>query len=210
MNEKLRVVGGLTRHDVKNKLSIISANVYLLKKRIGNDSELTKYLDSINTAVNSSDKLLEFSRLYEKIGAEQLTQVDVEECFNEAVSLLPNQVGIEIVNECHGLSVMADSLLRQLFYNLLDNSLKHGLKVTQIKVHFTRLEGGGVKLFYEDNGVGISEVNKPRLFTEGFTTGNGSGLGLRLVKKMVEVYGWSIQENGLSTVGARFEITIKQ
>lgn len=208
MNEKLRVVGSVTRHDVKNKLSIINANVYLLKKKLGGDPELSKYLDAINNAVSSSDKLFEFSRLYEKIGAEQLTEVNVSECFNEAVALLPSLVGIEIVNECHGLTVMADSLLRQLFYNLLDNSSKHGVKVTQVKLRFSKSEDG-VKLYYEDNGVGISDENKLRLFTEGFTTGNGSGLGLRLAKKMVDVYGWSIAETGIAGQGVRFEISIK-
>lgn len=208
MNEKLRVVGSVTRHDVKNKLSIINANVYLLKKKLGSDPELSKYLDAINNAVTSSDKLFEFSRIYEKIGAEQLTEVNVSECFNEAVALLPSLVGIEIVNECHGLTVMADSLLRQLFYNLLDNSSKHGVKVTQVKLRYSKSEEG-TKLYYEDNGVGISDENKLRLFTEGFTTGNGSGLGLRLAKKMIDVYGWSIAETGIAGQGVRFEISIK-
>jgi PAS domain S-box len=208
MNEKLRVVGSVTRHDVKNKLSIISANVYLLKKRLGGDPELLKYLDAISNAVTSSDKLFEFSRLYEKIGAEQLTEVNVEECFNEAVALQPNLVGVDIVNECSGLTVMADSLLRQLFYNLLDNSSKHGVKVTEVKLRFSKSESG-IKLYYEDNGVGISDENKTKLFTEGFTTGNGSGLGLRLARKVVEVYGWSIAETGVAGSGVRFEISIK-
>lgn len=207
MNEKLRVVGSVTRHDVKNKLSIISANVYLLKKRLNSDPELVRYLDAISTAVTSSDKLFEFSRLYEKIGAEQLTQVNVGECFNEAAALLPSLVGVEVVNECQSLTVMADSLLRQLFYNLLDNSSKHGQKVTQVKLRFSK-STDGVKLYYEDNGVGISNENKLRLFTEGFTTGNGSGLGLRLVRKILEVYGWSIKETGVAGEGVRFEVSL--
>jgi signal transduction histidine kinase len=208
MNEKLRVVGSVTRHDVKNKLSIINANVYLLKKKLGGDPELSKYLDAISNAVTSSDKLFEFSRIYEKIGAEQLTEVNVGECFNEAVALLPSLVGVEVVNECQNLTVIADSLLRQLFYNLLDNSSKHGVKATRVSLRFSKLENG-LKLYYEDNGVGISDENKLRLFTESFTTGNGSGLGLRLAKKMVDVYGWSIAETGVAGEGVRFEISIK-
>jgi PAS domain S-box-containing protein len=207
MNEKLRVVGSLTRHDVKNKLSIINANIYLLKKRLGNDPELAKYLDAINTAVLSSDKLFEFSRLYEKIGADELTLINVEDCFNEAVALTPNLIGVEVTNEYKGVTVTADSLLRQLFYNFIDNSLKHGVKVTRIKAYFTRNEQA-TTLFYEDNGIGISAENKQKLFTESFTTGKGSGLGLRLAKRMVDVYGWSIKETGVPDEGVRFEITI--
>jgi signal transduction histidine kinase len=65
-----------------------------------------------------------------------------------------------------------------------------------------------VKLFYEDNGIGVSETNKPKLFESGFTTGNGSGLGLYLVKKMMDVYGWKIEETGEPGIGAKFTITI--
>jgi PAS domain S-box-containing protein len=207
MNEKLRVVGSLTRHDVKNKLSIINANVYLLKKRIGDDPELVKYLEAISTAVLSSDKLFEFSRLYEKIGAEELTQINMGDCLDEAVALTPNLAGVEVINECHGVTVTADSLLRQLFYNFIDNSLKHGVKVSKIKVYCNR-NNQATTLFYEDNGEGISADNKQKLFTEGFTTGKGSGLGLRLAKRMVDVYGWSIKETGVPGEGVRFEITI--
>ena len=89
---------------------------------------------------------------------------------------------IKVVNDCQGLCVTADSLLKQLFYNFLDNSLKYGEKVTQIRLHFTN-EGDGVKLFYEDDGVGIPEANKPKLFHEGFTTGKSTGLGLFLDKE---------------------------
>jgi signal transduction histidine kinase len=74
-------------------------------------------------------------------------------------------------------------------------------------LHFTN-EGDGVKLFYEDDGVGIPEANKPKLFLEGFTTGKSTGLGLFLTKKMVEVYGWSITEKGEPGKGAKFVITI--
>ena len=50
MNEKLRVVGSLTRHDVGNKLMAAKSNLYLLKKRIGDNPDLVKYLDSIDFA----------------------------------------------------------------------------------------------------------------------------------------------------------------
>ena len=207
VNEKLGVVGSLTRHDVRNKLMVVKSNLYLLKKQIGDNPKLAKYLEDINLAINQSDKMFEFSRFYEKIGVEEPSKIDVAQCFNQAVTLLPNLGTIKIVNDCQGLEVMADSLLKQLFYNFVDNSLKHGEKVTQIRVHFTD-EGDGVKLFYEDDGVGIPEANKPKLFHEGFTTGKSTGLGLFFIKKMVEVYGWTITEEGEPGKGARFVINI--
>jgi PAS domain S-box-containing protein len=208
VNEKLRVVGSLTRHDVGNKLMAAKSNLYLLKKRIGDNPDLAKYLDIIDSALASSDEIFEFSRLYEHIGVEKPSKENVFENFNQAVALMPNLGNIEVVNECKGLMVVADSLLKQLFYNFIDNSLKHGEKVTKIQLHYNREDDGGAILVYEDNGVGISEANKLKLFDKGFSTGKGSGLGLYLVKKMMNVYGWTITEDGKPDKGAKFVITI--
>jgi len=207
INQKLGVVGSLTRHDIGNKLMVMKANMYLLKKQIGDNPKLAMYLEGIDSAIDQSDKMFKFSRFYEKIGVEEPSEIDVAECFNQAVALVPSLGTIRIDNDCQGLEVMADSLLKQLFYNFLDNSLKHGEKVTQIRLHYTK-EGDGLNLFYEDNGVGIPEANKPKLFHEGFSTGKSTGLGLFLIKKMVEVYGWTISEKGETGKGAKFNITI--
>ncbi len=207
MNEKLRVVGSLTRHDVVNKLMTAKSNVHLLKKRIDHKPDLVKYLDNIDSALESTDKIFEFSHLYERIGAEKPSKENVFESFNQATALISKLGKVKIENECKGLVVVADSLLKQLFYNFIDNSLKHGQKVSQIRLHYTK-EGDGVRLFYEDDGVGISEINKSKLFKAGFTTGNGSGLGLYLIKKMMDVYGWTITEEGEPGKGEKFAISI--
>jgi PAS domain S-box-containing protein len=207
LNEKLRMVSSLLRHDVGNKLMAAKSNLYLLKKHSGDKPELAKYFEGIDSAFASSDKLFEFSHFYERVGIEKLSKIDVAECFNQAAALFQELGTIRVVNNCQGLEVWADSLLRQLFYNLIDNSLKHGEKVTQMRMHLNKNEYE-VNLFFEDNGVGVPEANKPKLFEIGFTTGGGSGLGLHLIKKMVEVYGWSIEENGEPGKGAKFTITI--
>lgn len=204
-NEKLKVVGSLTRHDVKNQNSAIKAHVYLLKKLVGANPALRQHLEGIESAVNQSERIFEFSRMYEQIGAEEPSRVDVGESFAEAIKLQSESSKLSFANDCKGLQVMADSMLRQLFYNLIDNSLKHGQKVTQVKLRYQRNKDA-IKIIYEDNGAGIAKENKNRIFS-GFTTG-GSGLGLKLVKKMIEAYGWSIEENGVPEKGARFEIAI--
>jgi PAS domain S-box-containing protein len=206
-NEKIRVVGSLTRHDVRNKLSIILSNAYLLRKNIGDSPKLVKFIFNIENAVEASSKLFEFSSYYEKIGVEQPSEIDVGEFFKQAVALQTNLPELQIINKCSGFTVSADSLLRQIFYNLIDNSIKHGQKTSKLHVYFLE-EQDVTKLIYEDNGVGVSEANKQRLFTEGFTTGNGSGLGLMLVKKIVEAYGWAIAEEGQPGAGAKFVMSI--
>ena len=95
-----------------------------------------------------------------------------------------------------------------MFYNFIDNTRKYGVKATTINVYYQEEESGKLSLVYEDDGVGISAENKPRLFAEGFSTGSSTGFGLFLIKKMIDVYGWSIIEEGESGKGAKFSITI--
>jgi PAS domain S-box-containing protein len=208
MNEKLRVVGGLTRHDVRNKLSIITGNLYLAKKELTAEGKIVDRLKQMEMAVEQIVRILGFAKAYEMLGAEELTYTDVEKGVNEAVSLFPNLKGIGVINDCHGLSVLADSLLQKLFYNLIDNSLKHGQKISKIRVRYEETSGDELKLVYEDDGVGILNENKPKLFKEGYSTGRSTGYGLYLIKKIVEVYGWTIQETGEPGKGAQFTITI--
>jgi len=205
LNEKLRVLGGLTRHDVRNKLMVMNNSLYILRKRLVDSPELLKYLEKMELAVKQSNNLLELGQIYEKIGSEKLSRISVEESFTQAASLINNE-NLNVINRCQGLTVIADSMLKQLFYNLIDNSIKHGETVTKVKLWF-ETESSEIKLYYEDNGVGISQENKQLIFSEGFTTG-GTGLGLKLVKKMIESYGWSITENGEPGKGARFQITL--
>ena len=56
--------------------------------------------------------------------------------------------------------------------------------------------------------MGIERDAKQKIFDEGHTTGKGSGYGLYLVKRMMEVYGWIIEETGEPDKGAQFTITI--
>jgi PAS domain S-box-containing protein len=207
MNEKLRVIGGLTRHDVRNKLSVITGNTYLNKKKLQDHPEIIESFKDIESACELIVRIFDFARDYERLGVEELTYIDVEDSVQKAASLFTNINGTKIVNDCHGLTVLADSLMTQLYYNLIDNSLKYGSQVTMIKIRYEESEGQ-LRLIYEDDGVGISQEAKLKLFQEGYTTGKGSGYGLYLIKKMMEVYGWTIQEIGMQGKGAQFVITI--
>jgi PAS domain S-box-containing protein len=207
LEEKLRVVGSLTRHDVRNKLTAVAGNAYLLRKRFASDPEATEWLRSVEVAVRQSERIFDFAGAYEKLGVEQLAYMDAKKILDEAVALFPNLKNIRIVNECGGLTLLTDSLLRQLFYNLIDDSLKYGEKLTQIRIRYEKSEDQ-LKLVYEDDGVGISQDAKPKLFNEGYTTGKGSGYGLYLVRRMMDVYGWTIDETGVPGKGAQFTIDI--
>jgi signal transduction histidine kinase len=208
MNEKLRVTGGLTRHDVRNKLSIITGNAYLARKELAGNKKVQDYLKEMEIAVQQAVRIFDFAKAYEMLGVEELAYVDVERTVDEAVSLFSDLKGAKVTTDCHGLCVLADSLLMQLFSNLIDNSLKHGRKTTRIRVYYEETGQDELKLVYEDDGVGIPAEEKSKLFKERFSTGGRPGYGLYLIGKTVEVYGWMIQETGTPGKGVQFTIMI--
>ena len=205
LNDKLRVVGSLTRHDIRNKLTAFNCLMFLLKKKIGDNQTSLQYLTEMEKVSDQLLHILEFERTYEQVGSEELTFVKVCRFFAQAVTLFSDFKGIKPVCECEGLEVRADSLLRQVIYNLIDNTLKYGRKATSIKLYF-RKESDSLLLIYEDNGEGISQERKLHLFEKGF--GRGTGMGLHLIKKIIDAYNWTLEENGELGVGAKFTMII--
>ena len=155
LNEKLRVVGSLTRHDIRNKLSIVTGNAFLLRKKFGSSLDIVNNIKMIEQACKDTEEILEFAKTYEQLGVEELNYVDVEKTLQEAMMLFSTSLNIEVINDCRGLAVLADSFLRQMFYNLIDNSAKHGEKVTKIRIWYEKSKQGWLKIIYEDDGVGI-------------------------------------------------------
>ncbi len=205
INEKLTVVGRLTRHDARNKLAVILNNIFLAKKRIAEDEVATGYLQSVNLAVEQMKQIFEFARTYERVGIEELSYSKVEKCFCEAVHMLSVSKSLQITNQTAGLVLLADSLLRQVFYNLVHNSLVHAKDVNKIRVYYKK-EKNQLHLMYEDNGPGIAEDKKDKIFCEGY--GKGTGYGLYLIQKICENYGWTIKEMGVPGEGAKFVSSI--
>ncbi|MCW4009411.1 MAG: hybrid sensor histidine kinase/response regulator [Candidatus Bathyarchaeota archaeon] len=203
LNEKLRVVGSLTRHDVRNKLVSLSGHVFLLKKKLEQNPDLAKHVSEIEFASKQIVELLEFAQLYEKLGAEELTYLEVEKYVNDAAALFPDFKNIRLINQCQGLVVLADSLLRQLFYNLIENTMKHGGNVTSIRFRY-EVDDSQIKLIYEDDGVGIPDALRKELFEE--RTSRGINHGLYVVSRICEAYNWAVKETGKTGEGAQFTV----
>ena len=206
LNEKLNVISQLTRHNIRNKLSAITGNIYLGKKQLAAGHKALEYIDKIESSCSQIVKILNFAGVYEMLGVEEAAHADVEKTFEEAVSLFPDLGGVRIINRCKGLVVLADSLLRLVFYHLIDNTIKYGRNVSQIVVCYEETGADKLRLAYEDNGCGIPQAEKSELFSKGYE--KGSGFGLYLVKEIMKVYGWTIKETGKSRQGAKFAITI--
>ncbi|MCW4034670.1 MAG: sensor histidine kinase, partial [Candidatus Bathyarchaeota archaeon] len=204
INEKLRIVGSLTRHDVQNKLAIIANNLYLAKLKLSPTHETINTFESVENNLDQIKYIFSFAGVYEKIGVEKRTMLNVGKCVDDAAKLLGLE-NVELINKCADLSVFADSLLTQIFYNLMHNSIVHGETMTQIKI-YPEQNADNQKIVYEDNGVGIPENEKELIFSEGY--GKGTGYGMFLVKKICDAYGWTINEAGEEGKGARFVMEI--
>jgi PAS domain S-box-containing protein len=205
VNEKLNVVGTLTRHDVRNKLAVIMGNLSIAQELLPPNHHVIKYLERTELAFEEIGRIFDRAHAYEHLGVDKLSYIDVKRSCDEAISLFHDLKGIQLVKKCERLTVYADLLLGQLFYNLIDNSLKHGKHVTKIKMYYEK-EKDGLNLIYEDNGVGIPVANKVKIF--GDQTEKGHGIGLHMVKVLCNIYGWSIKETGTEGQGVKFVISI--
>jgi PAS domain S-box-containing protein len=208
LNEQLNVTSGLTRHDIRNKLTALTFKAYLAKKRSKENPEMLSYLTDIEAIDNNIARLLEFAKTYELLGTQEQTQVNVGKIVADAVSLFVDLKGVTVINECEDIEVNANSLLLELFHNMIDNSLKYGPpKISEIKVYAQINHEGATEIIYEDNGNGIDPTIKDRLFEKGVTT-KGTGYGLWLIRRICEMYGWTVREKGVYGQGVRFVMTI--
>jgi len=202
LNEKLSVVGGFIRHDIRNKLMGISGNVYLAEKYFEDKDRVKASLNNIKTATNNILSSLNFAKDFEMLGNQELTYTDVGKAFDQAITAFGDLRKVNIINECKGLTLYADEMLTTVFHNLIENSLKYGKTLTEIKIHAeTKKEVTIIR--YQDNGTGIDREIKEKLFVKG--VGKGTGYGLYLIKRTCEIYGWTIDETGQPGKGVCFE-----
>ncbi len=201
ITEKFALLNSITQHDAGNKISALMARLELMKEGITDP----KQRDEISRMVQIADDLAElfaFTRVYQEIGLKNPQ-------WQEITSLVNNlHAGpLRIVSDVAGLKIFADPLLSKVFTNLLDNTVRHGGQVTTVTITATKT-GSGLVLSWEDDGVGIEQADKERIFDRNF--GKNTGLGLFLVREILSLTGITVKENGVPGRGARFEITVPE
>ena len=110
--------------------------------------------------------------------------------------------------ELGSLEVYGDPMLEKVFGNLVDNSLRHGEHVSLIRFSYQKSGDKELLIVYEDNGAGVSDEDKERIFQKGF--GKNTGFGLFLSREILGITGLSMKENGRPGTGARFEIVVPE
>lgn len=219
-NDELLQFTSIASHDLKEpvrKVSIFSSRLKEMAKV--DDEAFNRYLENI---INSSsrmvtliDDLLEFSRLSH---TDVTTMpVDLNKCieqitFDLQLAMEEKQATIRVGK----LPVIpgADRQLQQIFQNLIQNSLKFAVpgRPPVISINAT-IEGHEHVIVYEDNGIGFRQEYADRMFKvferlphkERY---EGTGIGLAIVKKIVELHHGSISAIGKEGEGARFTIRL--
>ncbi|WP_321506951.1 response regulator [uncultured Methanoregula sp.] len=202
-NKKLNLMSNVTRHDILNQITVLSGYLELLKQRLSDKRDLD-YIHQGEIAVRNIERQILFTKAYQEIGVTNPEWQDAGRIIRQAVSQLSlGPVTVEI--DLDAYEVYADPLLVKVFYNLAQNSLYHGEKNTQIRF-YQDLQPDHLTLVCEDDGVGIPQNEKERIFERGF--GKHSGFGLFLVREILSITGLTIKETGEPGKGARFEIHV--
>lgn len=202
-NKKLNLLFDITRHDILNRIYVLSGYLELTRQQT-EDPTLLAYVKAQTEAINAIRQQIEFTREYENIGLSVPEWQNVHENLAEALSYL-NTGKISVQEGIGALEVYADPLFRKVFYNLIENSLIHGGSISTITVSSRGSDQGHI-LVYEDNGCGIAADEKQKIFER--RVGKHNGLGLFLVREILSITGLTISETGVPGQGARFEIHV--
>jgi len=206
-NRKLNLLSSITRHDINNQLTIF--NGYLTLLETGTPAMKSEDIFSILQGSTSRiQRILKFTREYQDVGVKSPAWQDLGETIRSAKSIVEAPaVRFPPENACDGIAVYADPMLVRVFSNLLDNSLRHGEKVSEIRIHCA-VEEHRLVIVYEDDGIGISDKIRPVLFERG--KGKNTGYGMFLIREILTITGLTISETGKAGEGVRFEIVVPE
>jgi signal transduction histidine kinase len=222
-SDKMASIGLLTAgiaHEINNPLFVITGYLDVIREMLesGDPSvdELNGIHDKLDKASQAIVKLVSGIKTYVRIEDTQPAPIDLNSAILESldlVSFLYQQDQIELRHELAADSpVIRGSLgkLQQVLMNLLSNA-RDAMETSPRRTITvsTRSEGSRVVLKVADTGCGISSKNLDRVFISGYTSkpvGKGSGMGLDLVRKIIEEMDGSIGVASEPGAGTTFRI----
>jgi PAS domain S-box-containing protein len=206
-NKKLTLLSSITRHDIKNKILSLNAYLEISKESLGDTAKLSEFITKEEQIARTIERQIAFTKEYENIGVTSPVWQDCRTLMDTAANQV--QYGqITVKNDLPaGAEVFADPLVIKVFYNLMDNAVRHGGKITMIRF-LVQESGDDHVLVCEDDGNGIIAEEKEMIFERGF--GKNTGLGLALSREILDITSITIKETGEPGKGARFEITVPE
>ncbi|MFC7202500.1 histidine kinase N-terminal 7TM domain-containing protein [Haloferax namakaokahaiae] len=200
-NDRLEEFASVVSHDLRNPLTVASGYLELARET-GDDEYFDRVEDSHDRMEEIIEDLLTLARQGETLS--DLSPVGVQTIAREAWdSVAAQQATLDVNVE---QTIDADrGRFRQLFENLFRNSIEHGSPTGDVHIRVGALENG---FFVEDDGPGIPESERERVFERGYTTHeDGTGFGLPIIRSIADAHGWDVELTTGDEGGARFEFT---
>lgn len=211
----------MASHEFRTPLATILSSVSLIAKYNTAETEdkKLKHVGRVKSAVNNLtdilNDMLSLSKLEEGAMHSQPEEFDLvaftKEIVQDMQALAKENQSIQYEHKGAEQFVNLDAkFLKHILMNLLSNAIKFSPEGKQINV-MTMIEGGGLTLIVKDEGIGIDEKDQKRLFERFFRAQNvdnipGTGLGLNIVTKYVELMKGTINFDSKLNVGTTFTI----
>ncbi|WP_276901449.1 sensor histidine kinase [Blautia hydrogenotrophica] len=219
--ENKELIGNIS-HDLKTPMTAIKGYVEGIMDGIADTPEkMERYIRTIYNKTNEMDHLINELTFYSKIDTNRIpytfSKLNVEDYFNDCAEELSVEMetrNIELVYANYvdnKVQIIADGeQIRRVIHNIISNSIKYMDKkkgIIQIRVKDV---GDFIQIEIEDNGKGIAAKDLTNIFDRFYRTDvsrnsskGGSGIGLSIVKKIMEDHGgkvWATSREGIGTI----------
>jgi sensor histidine kinase regulating citrate/malate metabolism len=203
LNRKLQILSTITRNDILSELFGLAGYIELLKDEKPElaDNPLLRQLTWVMRRLQAKTR---FFRDFEESGSKGPVWLNLEGVIGKAWESQPMSP-LKLESDIRELLVYADPMIERVFFNLFDNIKRHGKTATTVRLSYRQV-GKDLVIACEDDGIGVPDSEKLRIFNRGI--GSDTGLGLFFAREVLAITGITIRETGSSGTGARFEITV--
>ena len=199
----------LLRHDIANKLQVIYGYLEILSENVkGEEKEMMKL--ATNSAYSAME-LIDNVRKLRKIKKEKRkVEIDIDKIIEDILKeyeMKAKERNVKLIFKKSGTKLKANEFLKEAISNIVWNAIIHS-KADKVKIYIEENENACICI--EDNGIGIPDDIKRKIFEIGYKgkSSNGSGLGLYLSKKIVEGLNGFIEVRDAKNGGSIFKICI--
>lgn len=208
-----RLTGGVA-HEIKNPLNSIGLHLAVLEERIaGQDDVAAEELRVLREETRRLDRVVKTFLDFTKPIELKLEPLDLFELLHGLVQFLCNEaqargVELKVLSQNYPMLIQGDSdLLKQAFLNLIRNGMEAMPNGGVMQVRLSR-ENGSAVAAVADNGAGIAEENRGKIFQLYFTTkAQGSGIGLAITYRVVQLHNGSIDFSSQLGRGTTFTLS---
>ena len=201
--QKMGLMTSIVRHDILNQLTILRGYL-MIAREMSVVPEMQEALETVDAAAEKIQYQTLFTREYQTIGSSSPRWQGLPAVIRKAdASLKPHRLTVAV--EVDEIECYADPLLERIFYNLIENTLRHAPDATMVRVT-SCITPQALEIVYEDDGPGVPAALKETIFLQGY--GQNTGLGLFLVREILSITGISLAEEGVEGEGARFVIRV--